>query len=190
MSDNPTPDFAMLRAVEILAGIYERNRKPPSELPPISDKPIVLFNESIALETGVTTRERVERALGIGFSYPARGWHTYCVRGAGGKREFLSIFYHDRSLISAELYYPKVDRAPRLEPLDLPFRFVPGELSLGQSITTLPEHFGRISEAAEAMGAYGEMFGARFPGGSAYVMGNGGRIERLAIYVLSDEPRA
>ena len=180
----------MLRAVEILAGLYERNRKPESVALPAAEKPIVLFNESIAFETNVTTRERVEKKLGIGFSYPARGWHTYCVRGADGKREFLSAFYHDGTLISAELYYPKVDRAPRLEPLDLRFRFVPGELSLGASLTALPEHFGRISEAVEAMGAYGEMFGARFPGGSAYVMGNGGRIERLALYILKDELRA
>ena len=176
----------MLRAVEILANLYERNRA-SAELPPPYDKPIVLFNESIALDVNSTTQKDVEKRLGIGFSYPAHGWHTYCVRGAGGKREFLSVFYSDGLLASAELYYPKADRAPKLEPVDLRFRFVPGELALGQAMSVLPEHFGRFSALAEAFGAYSDMMEARFPGGVAYVMGNDGRVERLALYVFRSD---
>lgn len=184
MSEGPTPDFAMQRAVEILAGIYERQQKSSDVPPPPVDKPIVIFNETIAFDVTRTQRSDVERALGVAFSYPARGWHTYCVRGPEGARLFASLFYSGASLIAVELYVPKVERAPNLAPRDLNFRFVPGEIAVGRPITSLPEHFGRISRLAEAFGAYKEMFEARFPGGSAYAMGNEGAIERLAIYAL------
>ncbi|MDQ2865688.1 MAG: hypothetical protein M3R51_05630 [Candidatus Eremiobacteraeota bacterium] len=184
MSDDPIPDFAMQRAVEILAGLYERTKGAPRGLPEAFDKPIALFNESLALDVTKTTRRDVQRQLGIAFQYPAAGWHTYCVRGSRNKREFLSVFYSRDSLVSAELYYPRVDRAPKLEPVDLYFRLSPGEFSLGSPFTGLPEHFGRFSQAGETLGAYREMFEARFPGGVAYAMGNEGVAERLAIYVL------
>lgn len=184
MSEGPTPDFAMQRAVEILANIYERQQKSSDVPPPPADKPIVLFNETIAFDVTRTKRADVERRLGVAFSYPARGWHTYCVRGSDGAKLFVSAFYSGDALIAAELYVPKVERAPKLEPRDLTFRFVPGEIAVGKPVTSLPEHFGRISKLAEALGAYKEMFEARFPGGSAYAMGNDGTIERLAIYAL------
>lgn len=185
--DDPAPDFAMARAVEILASIFEKSHKGSDVPPPPADKPIVLFNESISLDVNKTTADDVSKTLGIGFSYPAKGWHTYCVRGAGGKREFLSVFYSKKQLVSAELYYPKVGRAPNLQPVDLSFRFSPGELALGSNFTGLPAYFGRFSSAAEAMGAYATMFEARFPGGAAYAMGNNGIVERLAIYVHRGE---
>ncbi|HEV7180201.1 MAG TPA: hypothetical protein VGN11_10020 [Candidatus Baltobacteraceae bacterium] len=188
MSDEPTPDFAMLRAVEILAGIYERTAPREDDVPaPASDKPIVLFNETIALDVNATVRADVERHLGTAFSYPARGWHTYCVRGGDGKRQFLSLFYSAGKLASAELYYPKVDRAPKLEPVDLRFRFSPGEVALGEGFAKLSHYFRRLSALAESLGAYAEMFEANFPGGAAYAMGNAGSIERLAIYVLRND---
>ncbi len=184
MSEGPTPDFAMQRAVEILASIYERRHKVNDVPPPPVDKPIVLFNETVAFDVTRTQRPDVERELGIAFAYPARGWHTYCVRGPDDKRLFASLFYSKDALIAAELYAPKVDRAPKLEPRDLTFRFVPGEIAVGKPVTSLPEQYGRISALAEKFGAYQEMLEARFPGGSAYAMGNGGTIERLAIYAL------
>ena len=187
MSDDaPTPDFAMLRAVEILANIYERARKAQDAPPPPSDVPIVLFSEAIALRVGTTTRAQVEKALGIAFSYPARGWHTYCVKGTRGEKLFASIFYSESGMAAAELYVPKVDRAPNLTKRDLHFRLVPGEISVGMPFTGLPEHFGRIAALPSSIGAYADMFEARFPGGAAYVMGNEGVIERLAVYVLDD----
>jgi hypothetical protein len=181
-----TPDFAMRRAVEILAGIYERNQQRGDVPPPPVDKPIVLFNETIVFDVTKTRREDVERALGTAFAYPARGWHTYCVRGPDSMRLFASLFYSQDLLAAAELYVPKVDRAPRLEPRDLSFRFVPGEIAVGKPVTTLPEHFGHISGLAEKLGAYQDIFEARFPGGSAYAMGNEGTIERLALYTLRE----
>ena len=191
MSDEQAPDFAMLRAVEILAGIYERTREERDRPPPQFDCPVLLFNETLACDVNRTVRRDVQRALGIGFMYPANGWHTYCVLGANGAREFLSLFYSGDRLVCAELYAPKSERAPALAPRNLGrFRFVPGEVALGLPITALPNHFGRVSELGEHLGAYSEQFCARFPGGAAYAMGNGGTIERLALYVLRDESSA
>ncbi|HVA27234.1 MAG TPA: hypothetical protein VNF68_03590 [Candidatus Baltobacteraceae bacterium] len=184
MSD-PTPDFAMARAVEILANIYERNSKKNDVPPPPSDVPIALFNETIALRVGSTTRKEVETALGIAFAYPARGWHTYCVKGTHAEKLFVSIFYAKGTLAAAELYLPKVDRAPKLAPRDLFFRFVPSEITVGVPFTSLPEHFGRINGLSSGRGAYSEIFEARFPGGAAYAMCNDGIIERIAVYVLA-----
>jgi len=188
--ESTAPDFAMLRAVEILAGIYEREQQ-RFELPPPMDRPVLLFNEAIGLDVATTTRSAVQRALGIAFAYPAAGWHTYCVRGANHSREFLSLFYIDDHLASAELYIPKSERAPRLEPRDIGrFRFVPGEIAIGMPTSSLPATFGRVSALAEELGTYSESFQARFPGGAAYAMGNDGTIERLAIYVMPGESTA
>jgi hypothetical protein len=186
--DTPPPDFAMKRAVEILAKIYESQREKSGAPPVPFDCVVVLFNENVTFDVTKTTRREVERALGIAFAYPVRGWHTYCVRGAGG-REFVSLFYEapakaHSALVSAELYLPKVDRAPPLEARDLGgVRLVPGEIAIGTALTSLPENFARI-EKPQGLGPYADIFEARFPGGSAYAMGNNGTIERLAIYGL------
>jgi hypothetical protein len=180
------PDFAMQRAVEILANIYERNHKQQSAPPPPADKPIFLFSETIAFDVTATTKAQVEKTLGIGFRYPAAGWHTYGVKGANGERLLLSLFYSGDSLASAELYVPKVDRAPKLEPQALHVRIVPGEIEIGMSFTALPEHFAVMHGMPAQLGPYAEMYEARFPGGSALAMGNEGAIERLAIYVLKN----
>ncbi|MDE2481588.1 MAG: hypothetical protein KGN02_05325 [bacterium] len=184
MSDERPPDFTMQRAVEILADIYERARSNERVPPPPADRPIVMFSETIALDVTSTTRADVERALGVAFAYPQRGWHTYCVRGDDGRRLFLSCFYAKDRLASAELYLPRVERAPNLAPRDLRFRLVPGEIAIGRSITTLPEHFAPAGGLPTNLGPYAQMFEARFPGGAAYAMGNEGALERLAIYVL------
>lgn len=181
MSDD-TPDFAMLRAVEILASIYERQYKLENAPPPPSDKPIYLFSEVLALDVTATVKADVERALGLAFSYPAMGWHTYGVRGRDATRLLLSCFYSKDRLAAAELYIPKADRAPKLTPQNAHFRLVPGEIECGVPTTSLPEHFGRMAGIPPQLGAYEEMFEARFPGGAAYAMANGGAIERLAIY--------
>ena len=187
--DKPPPDFAMVRAVEILAQLYERQRK-AADVPPIPfDRVVVLFNETIVFDVTKTTRREVERVLGIAFAYPVSGWHTYCVRGARGSREFVSLFYEtpakaQSALVSAELYLPKVDRAPALEPRDVGgVRLVPGEIAIGKPLTSLPENFARI-EKPQGLGPYEDIFAARFPGGSAYAMGSAGTVERLAIYAL------
>jgi hypothetical protein len=183
MSGEP-PDFAMMRAVEILASIYERQSKLGDAPPPPSDKPIYLFSERLALDVTVTMKKDVEREMGLAFSYPAMGWHTYGVRGSKSPRLLLSLFYSKDKLAAAELYVPKVDRAPKLHPQDMHFRLVPGEIECGAPITTLPEHFGRMQGIPPQFGAYSDMFEARFPGGAAYVMGSEGTIERVALYTL------
>jgi hypothetical protein len=186
--DKAAPECPRTRAVESLAQIYERQREKPAVPPVPFDRVVVLFNETVTFDVTKTTRRDVERALGIAFAYPVRGWHTYCVRGIGG-REFVSLFYETPSkatsaLISAELYLPKVDRAPALEPRDLGgVRLVPGEVAIGTALTSLPDNFARM-EKPEGLGPYEDIFEARFPGGSAYAMGNKGTIERLAIYGL------
>jgi hypothetical protein len=182
VSDERTPDFAMLRAVEILASMHDRARKAPNRPPPPLDRPVVLFNERIAFAIGSTTRDQVERELGIAFSYPARGWHTYAIAGPNRERRLLSAFYKDNALLAAEFYVPRTDGAPTLEPRALgSFRFVPGEIALGMAGTAIPEHF------VPAVGGPGtivfdEAFEARFDGGVAYAMARKGTIERLALY--------
>ena len=183
--ESAAPDFAMVRAVEVLATIYERNHT-AAKVPPPLDRPVVRFNETIPLEVTCTTRPQVERALGMAFSYPTRGWHTYCVFGPKRTREFLSLFYSssDGRLASAELYLPKCDRAPKLEGRDLGgFRLVPSEIALGMQVSALPANFARLMAPSERA-AYADIFEARFPGGAAYAMGNQGLIERIALYVL------
>lgn len=182
--EQPPPDFAMTRAVELLAQMYERQARPADVRPPPIDRVVQLFNETIALDVTKTTRSDVERALGIAFAYPVRGWHTYCVRGAEGVREFVSLFYSKNSLAAAELYLPRTDRAPALEPRNLGrVRLIPGEVCIGMQFGALPDGFARIRKP-QGLGPYEDILEAQFPGGAAYAMGNKGTIERLAIYAL------
>ena len=64
MSEKP-PDFAMQRAVEILANIYERGHKPNVAPPPPSDKPILVFSERLALDVTTAVKTDVERQLDV-----------------------------------------------------------------------------------------------------------------------------
>lgn len=184
MSDDDAkapPDFAMLRAVEILAGIVERNRTQRNVPPAPIDRPVVLANPNVTLALGTTTRSAVERVFGVAFAYPMRGYHTYAAR-ENGARYFLSLFYKDAVLVSLEYYVPKMDRAPTLAARDLgDFRLTPGDVALGAATATLDARYG-AAVGGPAPVVFEEAFEVRFPGGVAYVMGNGGRIERLALY--------
>ena len=183
------PDFAMMRAVEILANLHDRMYKKTNVPPPPLDKPVILFNETCPFQIGKTTQEAVVAILGWGFSYPTRGWHTYALTGEDGGRELLSAFYKNHQLIAVELYVPKTDRTPNLEPRRLgAFRFVPGEIRLGIPITSIPQTF------VPAVGGpgpvvYDASFEARFPGGVAYAMAKKGIVERLALYAQVGERR-
>ncbi len=175
MSDD-APDFAMVRAVEILARMAEGKR--PEYAPPAPiDRPMLFFSEEIAFEIGATKRSDVERAIGIAFSYPARGWHTY---SGGPKHALLSAFYKDDLLVAVELYAPRSDRAPNLAARAANFRLVPGELTLGMAPNALSEAFARVPTTP---GTFDETYEARFPGGVAYAMTRAGAIERFALYV-------
>jgi hypothetical protein len=182
--ERPAPDFAMRRAVEILAQVYEANRARRNVPPAPLDRPVVLANERLVLALGTTTRAEVERAFGVAFAYPMRGWHTYAAR-EDGRRYFLSLFYAEQTLVALEYYLPKTDRAPALAARDYgAFRLSPGDVALGAATNALDERY------ADAVGGpapvvYAEAYEARFPGGVAYVMGNGGRVERLGLYAGS-----
>ena len=187
MSDDEdrAPDFAMQRAVEILAQVYEKNRAKRNVPPVPLDRPVVLANERLVFALGTTLREDVERAFGIAFAYPMRGWHTYASREDGG-RFFLSLFYRDDgALVALEYYVPKVDRAPALAARDYgAFRLSPGDVALGASTLTLDERF-TTAVGGPAPIVYREAYEARFPGGVAYVMGNDARVERLGLYAAT-----
>jgi hypothetical protein len=120
--------------------------------PPPIDVPVILINENIRFQTGVTTRKDVVRELGTGFAYTAKGWGTYGLR-ENNERRLLSAFYKDDLLVGVEYYVPQTDAAPKLAPRDLgEFRLVPGEVRV------------------------------RYPGGVAYAMGNDGTVSRLVLY--------
>jgi hypothetical protein len=179
--ESPPPDFAMLRAVEILAKLAERNRETPIVPPPPIDRPVILFNEKRRLQLGVTTRRDVQRDFGRGAEYPSAGWWTYALR-FGGSRRFLSVIFHNDLLIGAELYVPKVKSVPNLTPNFWgDFRLVPGEIALGAALTSLDERFTpAVGGPGRVM--YADAFEVRFPGGLGYVMGNAGTAERLVLY--------
>lgn len=182
MSEKPPPDFAMLRAVEILAQIHERARHNPNTPPPPIDRPVTLHSTGLTLQAMKTKRADVERELGIAFSYPARGWHTYATKESG-RRCLLSIFYKNGVLVAVELYAPRGPNAPNLEPRDLGgFALEPGGVRIGTQIAAVSLPF---TPAVGGPGkiVYQRAFEARFPGGVAYAMAaKDGIIERLTIY--------
>ena len=159
--DKPPPDFAMLRAAELLAQMHraQRRKKPDIET---FDEPAVLRSARISFEVNVTQRPDVERVLGVAFAYPARGWHTYATR-ENGARCFLSAFYKQTTLIAVELYIPEAQHAPALSPVDLGgFELVPRGIRIGMDDSHVLE--------------------AKFPGGAAYVKAHGHSIGRIALY--------
>ena len=185
MSDDElAPGFAMHRAAEILAKVYETNRARRNVPPAPLDRPVVLANEHVIFAVDTTMRADAERAFGVAFQYPMRGWHTYAAR-EDGARNFLSLFYSDATLVALEYYVPKADRAPGLAARDYgAFRLSPGDVALGAPFASLDERYVTAVGGPAAV-VYAECFEARFPGGVAYVMANGGRIERLGLYAAT-----
>lgn len=188
--DERAPDFAMQRAVEILARVYETNRAKRERdaaqgPPPPIDRPVVLANERLTFGIGTTTRAEVERAFGVAFAYPMRGWHTYAA-SEDGERRFLSLFYDKgQTLIALEYYIPKTAGAPSLRAQAYGFfRLTPGDVALGAATATLDERYV-TAVGGPAPVVYAEAHEVRFPGGVAYVMGNDGRVERLGLYTAT-----
>jgi len=182
--DRPPPDFAMLRAIEILAGLAERKRDAPLAPPPPIDRPVILFNERRPLQLGTTTRRDVQRSLGPGAPYPAAGWWTYALRFSGSRR-LLSVIFRADVLSGVELYLPKVKSVPDLAPNFWgDFRLVPGEVAIGAQLAELDPRFTpAVGGPGRVM--YEQAFEIRFPGGLGYVMGNRGVAERLALYAAA-----
>lgn len=185
MSDRP-PDFALLRAVEILEKIAKERSRPNAPPPPV-DHPVVLATDRGTFAIGTTRRTSVERIFGRGYPYPAKGFHTYAIpppevpSEGQPKRWLLSLFYRGDLLFGVEYYIPKVSGLPNM-PLATPgtIRVSPGEFKLGGPLNALgyfvPAHGGPSPVV------YKLCFEARFAGGVAWIMGNQGRIERIAIY--------
>lgn len=181
MSEKPPPDFAMLRAVEILAKMHERVRSTPNTPPVPIDRPVLLQSERLTLQVAKTKRGDVERELGIAFSYPARGWHTYATNESG-TRCLLSAFYKNAILVAVELYVPRGPHAPNLQARNFGgFRLEPGGVRVGMLVNAIPQPF---TPAVGGPGkvVYDQAFEARFPGGVAYAMAAKGVIERLTVY--------
>jgi hypothetical protein len=181
MSEKPPPDFAMLRAVEILAQLHERARKNPNAPPMPIEHPVVLQSERITFAVAKTKRAQVERELGVAFSYPARGWHTYATNESG-TRCLLSVFYKNGILVAAELYVPRSANAPSLETRNFGgFRLEPGSIRVGMPVSAIGQPF-TAAVGGPGKVVYDQAFEARFPGGVAYAMASKGTVERLTLY--------
>lgn len=142
---------------------------------------VVLRSEPLTFALNETTRAQVERALGLAFCYPGLGWHTYATR-EGERRSLLSAFYAKGMLIAVELYVPRSEGAPDLDPLDLGgFSLEPGGARIGMGIERIGEPFAAATNTLRPI-VYEHVFEARFTGGLAYAMGREGVIERLALY--------
>ena len=177
------PDFAMLRAVEILAQLAEKLLTSANVLPPPLDVPLVLFNENIMFVIGKTPRANVINALGTGYAFPAHGWETYAMR-EGRARCLLSALYRDDVLAGVDYYVPKPSVVPELGTRSFGnFRLVPGQIAIGSEIMRLDERFVSVTEGPDAQRfAYTSV--ARYPGGVAYVQSNSGLIERIVLFAI------
>jgi hypothetical protein len=185
MSDNgkPPPDFTVVRAVEILAQIAERQRQLATVLRPPSDVPIVLFNEHVMFTIGKTQRTAVIAALGPGYGFPTKGWETYAMHEQG-TRCLLSTLYHHDVLVGVDYYVARPNRVPELRAQNFgEFRFVPGQIMIGSDLLQLDERFVAAQAGPDAR-TYSHHFKVDFPGGVAYAQGTGGRVQRLVLYAI------
>jgi hypothetical protein len=179
----PPPDFAMVRAVEILAQIAEKQLKSAHVLPPPLDVPIILFNEHVMFVIGKTRRAAVIAELGAGYAFPAKGWETYAMH-EGTARCLLSALYSDDVLVGADYYVAPANRVPELRARNFgEFRLVPGQVMIGSDMLSLDERFVAVVDGPDAR-TYSHAFEVRFPGGVAYVQGTGGRVQRLVLYAI------
>jgi hypothetical protein len=177
----PPPDFAMVRAVEILVEIAEKQRKADHALPPPVGVPIVLFNEHVMFVIGKTQRAAVVAELGPGYAFPAKGWDTYAMHEET-TRCLLSVLYRDEVLAGVEYYVAPEKRVPELRARNFgAFRFVPGQIAIGSDMLRLDDRFAAVAEGPDNR-TYSHTFEARFPGGVAYAQGTGGSVQRLVLY--------
>jgi hypothetical protein len=180
----PPPDFAMVRAVEILAQIAEKQLKSAHVLPPPIDVPIILFNEHIMFVIGKTQRAAVIAELGPGYAFPTKGWETYAMH-EGSTRCLLSALYREDVLVGVDYYIAPANRVPELRVGNFgEFRFVPGQIMIGSDMLRLDDRFVAVAEGPDAR-TYSHSFEVRFPGGIAYAQGTGGNVQRLVLYAIN-----
>jgi hypothetical protein len=173
----------MVRAVEILAQIAEKQLKSAHVLPPPIDVPIILFNEHIMFVIGKTQRAAVVAELGPGYAFPAKGWETYAMH-EGTTRCLLSALYRDDVLAGVDYYVAPANRVPELRVRNFgEFRLVPGQIMIGSDMLRLDERFVAVAEGPDNR-TYSHAFEVRFPGGVAYAQGTGGGVQRLVLYAI------
>jgi len=183
-SGKPPPDFAMVRAVEILAQIAERQLKSAHVLPPPIDVPIILFNEHVMFVIGRTQRAAVVAELGQGYAFPTKGWESYAMH-EGTTRCLLSALYNDEVLVGVDYYVAPANRVPELRARNFgEFRFVPGQIMIGSDMLALDERFVAVADGPDAR-TFSHAFEVRFPGGVAYAQGTGGLVQRLVLYAIN-----
>lgn len=186
MSEERPPDFAMLRALDILERIANQKAQPVVPVVPVAH-PVEIACDKCTFAIGKTRRSEIEYLFGRGYAYPAKGFHTYAVAPhelppeAGVKRCLLSVFYRGDLLFGIEHYIPRVKGIP---PLSLSptgaLRVVPGEFKLGGALRDLG--YFVPAQGGPSPIIYAQSFEARFSGGVAWLMGNDAQIERIAIY--------
>ena len=185
MSDEnkPPPDFAMLRAVEILAQIAEKMLSSEHVLPPSLDVPIILFNEHIMFTTGMTPQANIVKALGPGYAFPTKGWETYAIRERN-KRYLLSALYRDGMLVAVDYYVAGARAVPELRNQDFgEFRLVPGQIGIGSEISKLDGRFVLVPEGPDGR-IYLRSFECRYKGGVAFVQSDTDVVQRIVLYAV------
>jgi hypothetical protein len=175
----------------MFAGLFGK-KKPPAAAPakPVAP-PMTFESELLSFVPGFTTRRAIERRMGPAIEYPAPGWRTWAAAGLHNQRWVLSAIYRGQVLIGIEHYLAKTENLPRdTPPANGIFKLAPGDIGIGNVITTLPEYF--ISQAGREGGArsivYQHAYQARWAHGIAIISGNNGRIERMALYANHEMP--
>jgi hypothetical protein len=174
----------------MFAGLFGKKKPAVVVEKPVAG-PMTLESDLLSFVPGFTTRRAIERRMGPAIEYPAPGWRTWAAAGLRNERWVLSAIYRGQVLIGVEHYVAKTVNLPRdTPPANGVFKVQPGDIGLLNVITSLPEYF--ISQAGREGGArsivYQHAFQARWQHGIAIISGNGGRIERIALYANHEMP--
>jgi hypothetical protein len=177
----------------MLGGMFKKKKPVRKAAPavPVASAPLRLKCGSLEFLVGFTTRRAIEMRLGPAVEYPAPGWRTWAAAGNRGDCWILSAIYRGNVLIGIEHYVAKTENLPRdTPPANGLYVLVPGEVQIGNRITSLPKVF--VSAAGREGGArsivYQHAYEARWAHGVAFVCGNNGRVERIALYANHEMP--
>ncbi len=178
----------------MLRGMFKKKvERParPSFVQPVSKEPLRLACGTLEFVVGFTTRRAIEARLGPAVEYPAPGWRTWAAAGNRGDCWILSAIYRGQVLIGVEHYVAKTENLPRdTPPANGLYTMMPGEITIGNRISGLPDRFRSVGgkEGGARSIVYQHAFEARWPHGVAFVCGNNGRVERLALYANHEMP--
>jgi hypothetical protein len=163
----------------------------PSFVTPAAVDPLRLQCGSLEFLVGFTTRRAIESRLGPAVEYPGPGWRTWAAAGNRGDCWILSAIYRGTVLIGIEHYVAKTTNLPRdTPPANGLYTLMPGDVALGNRISGVPDRFrpvGGKHGGAQAI-VFQQILEARWPHGVAFICGNDGRVERLALYANGDMP--